>query len=548
MFRPHEHVIRFVNHKHMFSVSLKERLRAKYKDKEILDKLDDKFIQLRLQKFELEVLPDILTERDLVMLEKLRQRSPVVPYRKLFSKLEDDEKDAPKKILIRGRPGVGKTTFVEFIAREWAKGNLWPEIHYLFVIKLRKLLQTAKWSLCDLLIGDLHLSDHDKMVALEEIRKHSHQTLCIMDGIDEMKSFVFNPVRFTDERVDLSMLISNVISSGLLPDAKVILTTRPTELIPPVEEFGRVIDIYGFTRDGINNYVDTFCAGKEELRQYIQLTIESNPNIATFCHTPILCCFVCETLAGSDDHPNHSSDQEMKTMTQLFVKAAHRHPKQLHPSLKGPSRKQNLTEIFHVLKKPLQKHVALAKDGMTMPLKLTFDDDDLAKYEFTEEDKQTGFLSGSEKIDPDDDHTTTNTWSFSHLTLQEFFGAYGLLQEPHTDILALLNNEVYRKQNEMVITFLLGLLGDIQNEYFLKYLGSVAASLDLCKEIIKILSTTNLDDPLKLVTFVYETQKNTLVEYVPEEIKTREKTIYPMEMSSLCWLLQQDTCRVTQLW
>ena len=58
-----------------------------------------------------------------------------------------------------------------------------------------------------------------------------------------------------------------------------------------------------------------------------------------------------------------------------------------------------MREIFRVLNPPLRKHSALAKDSMTHPLKLIFDDDDLARHGFTEEDKQTGFLSGSNKID-----------------------------------------------------------------------------------------------------------------------------------------------------
>ena len=130
-----------------------------------------------------------------------------------------------------------------------------------------------------------------------------------------------------------------------------------------------------------------------------------------------------------------------------------------------------MREIFRVLNPPLRKHSALAKDSMTHPLKLIFDDDDLARHGFTEEDKQTGFLSGSKKSDPDDRHIYRCTWSFTHLTLQEFFGAYGLLRGQHTNILKHLDSEASIKQNEMVITFLL-VLGDNRNAHCLKYLDS----------------------------------------------------------------------------
>ena len=551
--------------------SLKERLRAKYRDTYSLDKLDGRFVDLRVQKFRLEALPDTLSERDLVKLEKRRQKSPVVPLKYLFSKMKGD-KDAPRKVLTRGRPGVGKTTLVEYLAREWAEEHLWPEIDYLFVIKLRKLLETAGWSLSDLLFGDLQLSDDDKNEFLEEICQHSNQALCIVDGLDEFQQFEFTSRRFpVEDKVNLSTMISSVISCSFLPDAKMILTTRPTNRIPPFEEFGRVVDIYGFTTEGIEQYVDKFCAGKEELKHYIRANIDTNPNMKTFCHTPILCRFICESLEdihenpeqldtleeicedeecsknkeGMCENPERITDRDMQTMTQLFVKATHRIGRKLHPSLKNDSKDRDLGGIFSILKGSFLKHAALAKSGMTNPLKLIFDDADLEDNQFSTDDTQTGFLSGSKKTDPNDTHTYKDTWSFSHLTLQEFFGAFGLLQGSDEAILELLRKKESRKQNEMVITFLLGLLGDPHNAYFLRYLGSVEASFALCTQMIKQLANKLKHDPVKLATFVFETQCKDLVKYMPEKIDASR--IYPAEMLSLCWVLQQDICRITHV-
>ena len=554
-------------------MSLEERLRRKYKDNYSYDKLDERFVDLRVQKFRLEALPDTLSERDVVKLEKRRQNSPVVPLKDLFSKMKGD-KDAPKKVLTRGRPGVGKTTLVEYVAREWARGNLWPEIHYLFVIKIRELLETTNWSLSDLLFGNLQLSGHYKNEFLEELCEHSSQALCIVDGLDEFQQFEFTTsCRFpVENKVNLSTMISSVLSCSLLPDAKVILTTRPTNNIPPCQEFGRVVDIYGFTREGIELYVDKFCADKEELRQYIRANIDTNANLATFCHTPILCRFVCEilkdvhenpeqhetqeeicenpecteTMERICENPEHVTHQDMKTMTQLFVTATYRIGKKLHPILKYDSKDREQEEILSVLKESFRKHAALAKSGMTNPLKLIFSEYDLTRKEFTDVDKQTGFLSGSNKTSPYDTQTHTRTWSYSHLTLQEFFGAFGLLQGPEKDVLKLLRNKESRKQKEMVITFLLGLLGDARNGYFLKcLLGSVEASLDLCTKMIEQLAKKLKNDALKLATFVFETQCKDLVKYMPEKINA--STIYPAEMLSLCWVLQQDTCRITHV-
>jgi len=509
-------------------------------------KLCVKFIELRLQKFRLEALPDTLTERDLFELESRRQDSPVVSFTELFSKLEGDE-DSPKKVLIRARPGSGKTTLLENITREWAEEKIWPEIDYLFLITLRNLLETAGWSLSDLLFGDLEMSMDQKASALEEVCRPCDgadtNTILLIDGLDEYAAYSFcSNCQFpVEEKVNLSTMISGIICCSVLPEAKVLLTSRPCKQIPPFEKFQRVVDIYGFTREAIQQYVETFCAGKEELHKYIHSNVNSNPNLATLCHTPVMCHFVCTSL---EDFFKCDDIIDVNTMTQLYTKASHQLGERLHRRLKTDKTDLDTREIVRVLKPSLLKHSALAKDGMTQPLKLIFDDDELKTHGFSEEDKQTGFLSGSKKTDPDDRHKYRNTWSFTHLTLQEFFGSYGLLQGQRTDILKRLDSEESIKQNEMVITFLLGLLGDARNAYFLKYTDSGKASVDV-KEIIKKLAEKLKRDPKKLATFVFETQCEELAEYIPEKIKVNQ--IYPMEMLSLCWILRQITCRITNL-
>ena len=516
---------------------MKEQLQAKYRD---LEKHDDKFVQLHLQNSQqLEVLPDTLTDRDVKKLEILRRSSPVVPLKQLFSKLEDQE-IAPKKVLICGRAGVGKTTLVEYIAREWAVLKLWPHFDYVFVVKLREFSKD-KWSLSDLLLDGLTLKENDERAAFKEICQNFKGVLFLFDGGDELAGGVgHSKERFPiEEKVVMSRMIYCVINCKRFHDASVVITTRPTNQIPS-KPFDDVVDVYGFTKDGIKRYVDKFCTGK--LREFIQTNIDSNPNMATFCHTPVQCVFICKTLADMFERSESGSVPDIRTMTQLYVKATYRLGRKLHPSLKGDERDLDLEQIFRILKEPFLKHATLAKDNMTHPLKIIFYDNDLRQHLFKDEDKQTGFLSGSKKMDPDDREIRRNTWSFSHLSLQEFFAAVGLIQGPRTDVWELLEGSV--KQNEIVITFLCGLLGDPRNVYYLKHLGSTDGLLDFCKEFIEKLKG-ELDDAFKLAQFIYETQCTDFVDNVPEEIKTSK--IYPMEMLAMCWVMAQDTCRVTSL-
>ena len=522
---------------------MKKQLRAKYRNVEKHATEVDRFIELRLQKFQQEALPESLAYRDVEELERRRRSSPVVPASYLLSELEDGEV-APRKVLIRGRAGVGKTTLVEYLAREWATQKLWLDVKYVFVVKLRELLGNEMWTLSDVLLDDLQLTKHEKSAVLDEICRNSEHVLVFLDGLDEYAAYQHSKGRFPiEDKVNLSVIISSIISCSLLPQARVIITSRHTDQIPS-KAFNRVVDVYGFTKDGILQYVDKFCAGNEKLKQFIQMNINTNPTMATFCHTPVQCCFICRSLADRLENSESESMPEIRTMTQLYVKATHRLGQKLHPSLKYDETDPSLERIFNVLKKPLLKHAALAKDCMTNPLKLIFYDDDLNHHGFDDEDKRTGFLSGSKKTNPHDNATKINTWSFSHLSLQEFFASLGLLQGPCADVWLLLENTLV-KQNEIVLTFLTGLLGDPSNAYYLKYLGSTQPSLDFCKEFIMKLKDKLKGDPFKMVTLMYETQCKDFVDNVPEELRTSH--IYPTEMLSLCWVVVQDTCRVTSL-
>ena len=61
--------------------------------------------------------------------------------------LEEDQKThelnpdkPPLFLLIQGRAGIGKSTFVDYVAKEWSKGTLWQErFKWVFVLRLRDL-------------------------------------------------------------------------------------------------------------------------------------------------------------------------------------------------------------------------------------------------------------------------------------------------------------------------------------------------------------------------------------------------------------------------
>ena len=99
------------------------------------------------------------------------------------------DKVAPQNVLIRGKVGVGKMTFVKQMSKQWAENKLWNDSKYLFVVTLRELPQDRKWTLADLLLGELTLSEEEKTVTINEICKHPEGIMVAIEGLDEFPEY-----------------------------------------------------------------------------------------------------------------------------------------------------------------------------------------------------------------------------------------------------------------------------------------------------------------------------------------------------------------------
>ena len=143
-----------------------------------------------------------------------------------------------QKILVVGRPGIGKTMFSTKILRDWASDNLLNEtqksqIDFAFLIKLRMFNSTNK----ELNLREL-LNHSEYSTALSEdawnyIRNNPKRVLIIFDGFDEYsKKTEINKddVHYRnneEERMPVHFLLKKIVSGNLLTGATVLTTTRP---------------------------------------------------------------------------------------------------------------------------------------------------------------------------------------------------------------------------------------------------------------------------------------------------------------------------------
>ena len=508
--------------------------------------LDEVYVELRLQQYDTEKLPETLNYRDVVDMEECMLRSPVVLLQDLFDNMYD--RVAPKKLLIRGKAGVGKTTLVRRIASQWAAGNLWKNrFSYVFVITLREL-QNKTWTLCELLLDGLYQSSDDKVAAFGEICRNAKDVLCLVDGLDEVP--YDNKTSYAcdcNAPIDLSLMLSSIIGNSMLPGATIVITSRPTMELP-VRSFERIVELYGFPRKSIYKYVSIFCAGNKHLKEFIGKNLEENQNLITYCYIPLQCQFVCQALADVHSHGVDGDVPVIKTITQLYMNASINSAHKLHPRLKYDRAEMDMEDVLQVVMGPFKKYADLAKHCVvTVPLRIIFYKGDLGRVGLrvaNAGDMQCGIMTQSCKTDTNVPTMNCTCWSFNHLTLQEYFSAIGLLQGPTDDIWQLLVDKSAIHRHEVVISFLAGLSGDKRNAGYMKQLLSSDVSLDH-RELVEKLAKVLVDDPLKVITILYETQDPDVVAIVSSKCKF--KKLFPTEMKAFSWVLRQAMCPVTNL-
>ena len=510
--------------------------------------LNDVYVDLRLQEYDTELLPETLLHRDVAEMERRMQRCQKVLLSELFDKKRD--KVPPHILLLRGKAGVGKTTLVKRIASEWAAGKLWADVFgHVFVVTLRDLLE-GKWTLSQLLLSGLPLSPDDYAAFSDYISQHSRSFLILADGLDEVRDFRFQSQRVPDRNapMELCVLLSGLVGNTILPGAKILVTSRPSRELP-TKAFDRTVELYGFPRESILNYVRIFSEGKEGLQQFIMKNLDENMTLMTLCYIPILCGFVCEALEDVHTRRSNEDVEVVATMTQLYVTATTNSARKLHPRLKKEDREVDEDEVLNVVKEPYRKYADMAKKSMmTLPLRIVFDKDDLRRVGLDEartDDMQCGVVTRSRKRDRLPGQVKT-CWSFNHLSLQEYFSAIGLLQGSDDDIMRLLQDKASVVMYEVVLMFMLGLCGDEKLAPYRRQLLSRDVTLDhrtLLKKLAQIMAV----DLLKFTSLLYETQDAAVVGILPNVITLEGQRIHPTEMGALSWVLRQETCPVTEL-
>ena len=130
--------------------------------------------------------------------------------------------------------------------------------------------------------------------------------VCLLfDGIDELAtnskiSKYYSRNSTEEDKTPLHTLYNKIASGELLKGTTLITTTRPTAVSCVKHlNFDRTVEILGFTREKVKDYVEKFTKddrGADETKQSIWQHISSNLNLFSLCYIPVNCFIICTCL------------------------------------------------------------------------------------------------------------------------------------------------------------------------------------------------------------------------------------------------------------
>ena len=349
--------------------------------------------------------------------------------------------------VIYGHAGIGKTTLLKHISRALARKEVESDYTLVLYFPLREKAVSGAKDLKELLT---YYTSGDKKLDLSELSQSLIDTsgkdvLFVFDGADEVRELLST----RDGRI-----FQEIIQGRSLPQADVIVTSRPGSL-PFLQEHSTVFyEIHGFDEESIKSYVREFFQAKPEEGQKMLDELRSRPDLMGGAYIPMNLFIFCSIYAGRKFPP---------TMTLCY--------KQFICNVITRECKKSgilcrvdplLNSLSDGVKRLLDSLSLLAYEGMMKtPPTFVFEEDDIRRAfpslqseAAIEESLFKGLLHQHSSTVG---YLTSSTFHFSHATNQEFFCAYHLTQLPDDEQLQFVQENFINIKFSMVSRFYAGL-------------------------------------------------------------------------------------------
>ncbi len=204
-----------------------------------------------------------------------------IPLENLFDqrKLRNGQEGAPKRILIQGRAGIGKTTLCKKVVHAYQQGLWQDRFDAVLWVPLRQLKTYGAYHLEELLKEKYFLQRTDKEPLARQLSDHTQKILFVLDGLDEVAAELAQETKLGS------------FLNYLLAQPQVVVTSRPTGVDPTkLEAFDLELETIGFRQENIQAYLEKV---EPEFAPKIQALIECTPVMQELANIPIQLDVLC---------------------------------------------------------------------------------------------------------------------------------------------------------------------------------------------------------------------------------------------------------------
>ena len=401
-------------------------------------------------------------------------------YQSTFSTCDDGS-----LVLVEGRPGSGKTTLMHKIARDWAlqKNILWDS-KIVLLVPLRLLgISNCSISLSDMfkLYTD---NESQRGMFLLAVEKEDGKGSCIIiDGLDEY-----------EHRNDKTTIVYKLIHKLILPLAVIIVASRPigTASVRRTATFTKRLEVLGFTNDQIFKYLQSYYKDNNRMAAKLQSYLHLHLNVLRMCYLPVHAAMICYMYSFLKDNIPQTETEIYMHFTQLTlqrkvnrddenccicIESLNDLPKNLDGYFnKVCSLAFNMTVnakqvVLHTETEFPLSHSSMGSDNPSLGLVII--DSTAAMFGFKD------------------------TYTFLHLTFQEYLAAVYLTRLEDDEQLALITKYGSRSEFRMVLRFFCGMT---------KFEGKFS--------LVKYIMTNTNMDMVSKCQCAYESQQATVCESI----------------------------------